>query len=771
MPSLADQLAQTLFNAGGAVMQFGHIVRVSGDSQLSFAQADSNANLIGTLGAVLSSRVGQGAAVVVATGGRNKVRLETGLTPLAGQTIYVSAATPGLGTTVRPMNAFIIGEVIDASKYSATNPIVEADISKVSELSGIVSSNLIFQNVADMAAFDTTGLADGLVGFVRTLRRKFFYSRTSTLPNDPVNFTAVTATGGGAWIDSGDAHDSWQFENVVASTATWHVDAVNGNNENIGSAAAPIKTFHELNTRFHGLVIHFFETWDIFVDQNGLDTDPCILQDVAHATTAQLGNIRVRGDSSRTVATSGTVTAVTNLDAASNQFCLVTLNANVDAHVGKYIRFLNGATFRTAAWIAKSLGGNQYLISSPINENGLTNPFPTAIVNPVTNDNFEIYDLKTIADLILHCPQWETRAQIVNLRVTNPGGGGFTRNYTDYMWTQYLGSYIDGAMYGTGKELQEFFNCRIDAWGRSYVLQQGTYQIGGGLLTRSSTGFNDQFVDPAEPAAGVRARLFMFFYPVFQNVGLIVSAGEIENPFVAGAAPAFLDCAADISTLITFSEFCAIYMDLIWGTGNSAVAGLSLATEARHNRIMLTATPIVDAGAPEIVMRDIAGNAINCSFTDIGVNNLIDERGNEIIGPVGRTVASAVAAVNAAGATVAAGDVVKSTNAAGDFTRAQADTAGNAAGVLGVVLNTSVNGARALIAAAGSPRANYDGAVTAAAIAYLSPGTAGKLTTTVPAMAATNQKLRMGRVGNVSGTTARTAWHPENLPVTADGSP
>jgi hypothetical protein len=58
------------------------------------------------------------------------------------------------------------------------------------------------------------------------------------------------------------------------------------------------------------------------------------------------------------------------------------------------------------------------------------------------------------------------------------------------------------------------------------------------------------------------------------------------------------------------------------------------------------------------------------------------------------------------------------------------------------------------------------------AIVYLSPTTAGKVTTVVPAVSGTNQKLRIGKVVfRLTGNYAIVALDIDKFPIPADGNP
>lgn len=165
----------------------------------------------------------------------------------------------------------------------------------------------------------------------------------------------------------------------------------------------------------------------------------------------------------------------------------------------------------------------------------------------------------------------------------------------------------------------------------------------------------------------------------------------------------------------------------------------------------------------------LAGPAV-ASYAGLALTNVVDSAGNNISGPAGNVVDSCKFVSNQSGGTLAVGDLVRSNGTGNQVTSSQADTAANCP-VVGVMVTSPASGAGGYMAPpGGTPVVNFDGAPTVGAIAYVSPGTARAATTTVPAMAATNQKLRIGRpIQQVSGTLFRTAFAPEWLPVLADG--
>jgi hypothetical protein len=105
----------------------------------------------------------------------------------------------------------------------------------------------------------------------------------------------------------------------------------------------------------------------------------------------------------------------------------------------------------------------------------------------------------------------------------------------------------------------------------------------------------------------------------------------------------------------------------------------------------------------------------------------------------------------------------------GQFRMARADSFVNASGVLGIRQN--LGGVSSMIVGAGHTWIQFDAVPVRGNLAYLSEVTAGNARDTPPPMLATNQKLRLGRIYQVSGTRGLVAWNPDPFPVLSDGVP
>jgi hypothetical protein len=109
-----------LFN-GTTQIAHGELVRMSANNTFVRAQADTSPHVAGLIGVNGSGVVGPGGpANIFPIGAQLDVLLETGLTPAAGQIVFVSATTAGRGTTVAPVIAVAVGVIEDASAYART---------------------------------------------------------------------------------------------------------------------------------------------------------------------------------------------------------------------------------------------------------------------------------------------------------------------------------------------------------------------------------------------------------------------------------------------------------------------------------------------------------------------------------------------------------------------------------------------------------------------------------------------------------------------------
>lgn len=272
---------------------------------------------------------------------------------------------------------------------------------------------------------------------------------------------------------------------------------------------------------------------------------------------------------------------------------------------------------------------------------------------------------------------------------------------------------------------------------------------GGALGTSSSFGF--QF---GRASAGSRDTLIDGGHIVIQGVVGLFQNIVIQN---AGASAAIIvdNCEGNNCTFVSVTG----------STGNTA-RGFSAFSASFDGIYRFTTTTVTGTSGDALV-----GNASTAlSWSDLALTNVIDAAGNNYIGSAGVIVTAAHQANNA-GVALAPGEIVRSSGTSDTVTSATGNSAtiGDSSFV-GVVLNTCTSAQKPLIVAAGYAYCKFDGAPTVGAIAYLSPGTIRTLTTTVPAVAANNNRLRVGRVVSASGSTGIVALAPETLAIVATGT-
>ncbi len=248
-----------------------------------------------------------------------------------------------------------------------------------------------------------------------------------------------------------------------------------------------------------------------------------------------------------------------------------------------------------------------------------------------------------------------------------------------------------------------------------------------------------------------------------------VAAGKLS---IDGGSITFSHCdvqgaGAQGAVVVTgVDTFCSVD-DVTGSTGNTAV-GVDVTGSRCKVRCGQNVANTVTGTSGDVRV----GGAIT-THVGLTLTNLFDAGGgNEVDGTAGQVNVSQRGVTNSSGGTLAPGNVVRSNGTTSQVTKATGNSAtiGDSS-VVGVITSAPANGATALVALGGYVYALFDGAPTVGAVAYLSPGTAGVLTTTVPALAANNNKLRVGRVVSASGSTGYVAMSSENLATVADGNP
>jgi len=279
-------------------------------------------------------------------------------------------------------------------------------------------------------------------------------------------------------------------------------------------------------------------------------------------------------------------------------------------------------------------------------------------------------------------------------------------------------------------------NCGIPSGSPSIVL----LQVGGGLTP----------TNPPTRCIG--------------GLGLINTSAQVSGVLFTGCS---LGCVS-VGSSSQISVGCTLAVDNCTGSSGNTGAGIDL-NFAQNARAILGNS---QANTVTGTLGDIRIGGAITTHASLSSTNVQDNNGNDAAGPIGRIVDQCRICSNQSGGALAVGTAVR-----GNGTTAQVTTAtGNSAtigdsSVVGIMVTPPANAALGYMACAGYAFCLFDGAPTPGAIAYLSPGTPGKLTTTVPALAANNNRLRVGRVVSTSGNTGVVMLSPELLAVVATGAP
>lgn len=383
MPS--DNVYGTVLNVDSATLLRGMLVRVSATNGVLRAQADSSPHLQGLAGIVNSGFVGVGCPCtnIVGNAIRQFVLLETGLTPAAGETLYVSASVPGRATNVAPGTTIAIGTIIDASQYSRNSTVfatvsipattvsgggafpgfggtlaaVGIGISGVSALAARGDHGhptLVKADAAAMVAQDVTNMLDGTRCYVASRDRVFRLDTTALTTNTWDTFASATV--GRQWLSEAKT-SSLRF----SFQTTWQIDPQNttglASDDNTGADAThPLRSYSEHALRLGDAVVGQATT--ITIRSAFVAGDEPVYQ----FRTKPAINVIFEGIEVSTVYT-GTITtwtpSVTTAAADDNQLVDATVPASFTASGMLADAILFRRTNSTAVywWAAKDLGG------------------------------------------------------------------------------------------------------------------------------------------------------------------------------------------------------------------------------------------------------------------------------------------------------------------------------------------------------------------------------------------------------------------------------
>lgn len=293
-----------LINGTGTAVVHGEVVRVSATNTFVRAQADSAPHLAGLVGVNGSGTVGVGGSANIFTvGAMVDVLLETGLTPVAGQTVYVSATVAGRGTNIAPGTAVVLGTIETVAQY-ARSGIVQIALALATGTSGGSGP----QGAQGTQGAQGVAGSQGAQGSQGTSGAQGAQGAPASISIDSVNTTGVTLSGlasaayssgqtaevatvgdvfrlqqSALAVDnitvvnaSGKAGYQWvrlnQPNRANAFVAAWSVDP-RGSDENVGTTdLTALQTLQELNRRLTGLKLNQSVTVRVLAAPSSTDT-------------------------------------------------------------------------------------------------------------------------------------------------------------------------------------------------------------------------------------------------------------------------------------------------------------------------------------------------------------------------------------------------------------------------------------------------------------------------------------------------------------------
>jgi hypothetical protein len=322
------------------------------------------------------------------------------------------------------------------------------------------------------SAIDDTPLATGATVYVVSCRCHFQLLKTSTDATVSRRIVA-TKSGTGRW------------ERVVPSTsfswgqqAAWYVNATNGDDDNDGSAGAPIKTGTELqlrlprNTKLNGgnaVTIHIVAG----------------APDLLFFAFGDHSNVAIIGEAPTTVI-AGTLTAAVALNRAANTPTVIEASGLAGSWtalggVGKRIRLTSGATLGTA-WIAVDNGG--------ANKQAQTTPFLDAAghtFTPAGTESFVVESLTQINSLQI---EWSDSWKSLFVSLTDVELKASSNTNISNVFLLGVGClFSDALLTAYGESFVELLGCQVagvSAADSAVIWQIGGLRTGAAIVQRES---------------------------------------------------------------------------------------------------------------------------------------------------------------------------------------------------------------------------------------------------------------------------------------------
>ena len=254
------------------------------------------------------------------------------------------------------------------------------------------AGQLIFANIAAMAAYGDALLDNGSECIVATLLANWELVRASTVVPDGITVVA-TNSGVGNWHRRACVLSYW------IDQTTWYADAITGDDENDGlTVGTPLRTLAEFSRRLDRGMLDHLVTLQLLSDFPGENFEPLCV--TSGPSEYGIGQLHVQGE--RTLQHSGTVGAgsLPWNPALGQKGTIVDLSLPlggwaVAGLVGLFFEMTSGLNTGCVGCVARSdptdLTGKTAFYSP------LLNPITyVGSLNPAVGDTFDVYEVTTI---------------------------------------------------------------------------------------------------------------------------------------------------------------------------------------------------------------------------------------------------------------------------------------------------------------------------------------------------------------------------------------
>lgn len=257
--------------------------------------------------------------------------------------------------------------------------------------------------LVDIDTTSTTDFPDGIAVWVRSVEDYFILNRTTALTADGIT-VADPLVGGGQWLRRNVPSQRWLRQ------ATWFIDSVSGDDENVGDViGSPLRTHAELERRAFGHGVELRQDTTVEIAFPGLPSTDRIRIDVK----MPLGfSLVYNGVPDPVPVRSGTLSGATATDPSTQTQQIIedAVGGGWAAEVGFRVRITSGPRTGALAWIGANLDPG-------VPDSARTSPFATftlggfpLIVRPAAGDDYVVENLPTVFFESVHMAPGDTLA-------------------------------------------------------------------------------------------------------------------------------------------------------------------------------------------------------------------------------------------------------------------------------------------------------------------------------------------------------------------------